>query len=170
MPRISYWLMPVAGERDGLGAVISRLAGRFAGPVFEPHVTIYSGPAGNALEARRILKKVAAGGGVRLRCTGLKFSDMYRKACYLSFAKEPLLDEMSRMIGQMSACPEEYLLRPHLSLFYGRLIGREREEIREMIELPDPVGFGGLAAMATGAEVESATDVEEWALLDSLKL
>lgn len=171
LPRTSFWLLPVAEEGSDLARIISQLADRFGGPVFAPHVTVYSGPAGDIGEAARILEKIATTSGeISLRCNGLEFSDRYSKSCYLSFRSEPRLEEMSRMIAEMSASQVNYLLRPHLSLFYGRLTRQEREEIRGLIELPEAVGFAGLIAMATTPEVNSAAEVERWLQVDALKL
>ena len=170
--RISYWLLPSETNRRGLAGLISRLADQYDGQVFEPHVTVYSGSAGVAgEEVGRILAKVAKDcGDIRLQCTGLAFSDKYTKTCYLSFSPDPRLETMSGMLGSMSAGSDRYQFDPHLSLFYGRLTGRDREEIREMIELPETVCFAGIAAMSTGARIESASDVEEWRLVDALRL
>ncbi len=164
-------MLPAEGDRRGLTGLISRLAGQYDGPSFEPHLTVFSGSECTDGEAGIILEKVAADcGEVSLQCTGLEFSDTYTKTCYLKFNTDPRLESMRGMIESMSASRVRYLLNPHLSLFYGKLTIRDCEEIREMIELPETVCFAGIAAMSTGARIESASDVEEWRLVDALRL
>jgi hypothetical protein len=173
LSRVSYWLLPAAAERAWLAALITRLANRFGGPVFAPHLTVYSGPAPRAAEPGRILQEAAGQGAgeLRLRCTGLDFTDKFTKACFLGFAPEPRLLRLSATLRAASSSPAaEYRLQPHLSLFYGSLRDSERQLIRELVELPAAVRFDGVTAMATSARTTSAAAVASWRQLASHRL
>jgi hypothetical protein len=171
LTRISYWLMPVAGEWGRFAKLITLLAGEFGGPVFEPHMTVYSGPAGSNDDPGRILTEATDHTGeLLLRCTGLEFSAEFTKACFLSFAPEPRLDRLHAALREKSCPAETYQLKPHLSLFYGNLTRLDRERILGLVEIPGTVRFGGLTAMATSASIRSGKDVQSWRRLESLRL
>ncbi len=168
--RISYWLMPVAEERGRLAKIITRLAGIIGGPVFAPHVTVYSGPAGPGDDPGLVLQGAGGGNGgeLLLRCTGLQFSEEFTKACFLSFAPDPRLMRICEAIRENSCHSEIYHLKPHLSLFYGNLTRQDRERIRKLVEIPGTVRFGGLTAMAISSPVRTGKDVRAWRRLESL--
>lgn len=171
LTRISYWLMPVAEDSDRLDELIGRLAEGFAGPIFAPHLTVYSGPAADSDDPVLILERaLGPGGEIVLGCTGLSFSDKFTKTCFLTFASTPRLSRLSEAIRQNLGHPEKYDLKPHLSLLYAKLSGSERQGIREMVELPEAVRFDSLVAMATSARINSAEDVMSWRILASHKL
>ena len=171
LTRISYWLMPVAGERGRFAKLITRLAGEFGGPFFAPHLTVYSGPAGSNDDPDRILREGAGHDGeLLLRCTGLVFSEKFTKACFLSFAPEPRLNRLGDALREKSCPAANYQLKPHLSLFYGNLTDQDRQRIRDLVEIPETVCFDGLTAMATSATIRSGKDVQSWRRLESLRL
>ena len=41
--KVSFWLTPEEEDRDFFQGLINQLANQYNAPVFEPHVTIYSG-------------------------------------------------------------------------------------------------------------------------------
>ena len=171
LTRISYWLMPVAGERGCFAKLITRLAGIFDGPSFAPHLTVYSGPAGSNDDPGRILTEAADHGGeLLLRCTGLEFSEKFTKACFLRFAPEPRLNRLGDALRENSCNSANYQLKPHLSLFYGKLTDLDREQIRDLVKIPETVRFGGLTAMATSTAIRTGKDVESWRQLAALPL
>ncbi len=119
----------------------------------------------------RLLAEAAGQGGeLRLSCTGLDFSENFTKACYLAFESASRLESLSEMLRQNSRPPERYHLKPHLSLFYGKLTRENRQRIRGMVDLPEIVRFGGLAAVCTPASTKSSRDVLRWQLLASREL
>jgi hypothetical protein len=169
LSRVSYWLMPVAEERDRFAKLITGLAGAYGGSVFAPHLTVYSGPA--APDPGTLLPEtITPGGELVLRCTGLHFSENYTKACVLTFAPEPSLNQLCESIRLNSGHPDNYLLQPHLSLFYGKLAREDRQQIRELVKLPECVRFAGLVAMATSEVIECSADVLSWRKLAELPL
>ncbi len=171
LTRISYWLMPTAGERDRFARLISRLAGELGGPLFVPHLTVYSGSADGNDDPDRIVKEaVKHGGELLLRCTGLDFSEKFTRACFLSFAPEPRLNRLSEALRENSSHADIYQLKPHLSLFYGNLTRQDRELVRKLVEIPGTVRFGGLTAMSTSAAVRTGEDVMNWRQLAALDL
>ena len=171
LTKISYWLMPTAAERGFFVNLITRLAGAFGGPLFAPHLTVFSGSASPDDDPGRILSEAANDGGeLRLRCTGLEFSEKFTKACFLGFAPEPRLSQLAASLQHNSAQAANYQLNPHLSLFYGKLTDQDRARILTLVEIPETVRFDGLTAMATSAMIRSAKDVISWQLLGSRPL
>ncbi|MFO7606673.1 MAG: hypothetical protein R6W72_10275 [Desulfurivibrionaceae bacterium] len=170
LTRISYWLTVVGQEKEYFSELIESLAALFGGPTFAPHLTIYSGPAGKNDPARLLAEAIGQGGELRLPCTGLDFSENFTKACYLTFESATPLESLSEKLRQNSRPSERYHLKPHLSLFYGKLTRENRQRIKGMVELPEIVRFGGLAAVATTAATKSSRDVLRWQLLASREL
>lgn len=168
LSRTSYWLEVAAGEAGFFADLIHRCAGIFAGPVFSPHLTVYSGPADPGADLPSILAAaVPPGGELALRCTGLEFSDDYTRACVLGFAPDSRLTGIGAALRSLSG-HSEYRLCPHLSLFYGRLTGSDQQRLRAMIVPPARVRFSGLTAMATPAGIKSREDVGSWQWLAGL--
>jgi len=170
LTRTSYWLLPVAGDGARFSGLINRLAGLFGGPVFAPHLTVYSGSATRTDPALILAAAVVPDGELVLRCTDLQFSEQYTKACVINFGPEAWLNRLSDSIRQNSGQADNYLLAPHLSLFYGKLTRAERLRIRELISLPATVRFGGLAALATSEVIRSREDVRSWRQLAEVRM
>lgn len=163
LSRTSYWLQVASSEQAGFADLIGRLAERYNGPTFAPHLTIYSGPAAPGDDHALILAAVAAGGKLRLHCTGLAFSENFTRACTLNFAPEERLARLSAAIGANCGRQENFQLLPHLSLFYGKLSPLERQQISELVKIPVTVSFTALAAMATSAGIINSGDqVRSW--------
>ena len=100
----------------------------------------------------------------------MEFSEKFTKACFLSFAPEPRLNRLGDALRENSCPSETYQLKPHLSLFYGKLTDLDREQIRDLVKIPETVRFDGLTAMATSATIRSGKDVQSWRQLAALSL
>ena len=61
--KVAYWQLPAAETRAAFATVIAELAERFNAPVFEPHVTLYSGPVLSENEAAKSLDIARQGRG-----------------------------------------------------------------------------------------------------------
>jgi len=161
--RVSYWLMPAATEKAWLSEVIQSLAARVNGPVFEPHVTLYSGPAEPSERIREILAEFARKTSAKtLRPAGLSHSDQFTKTLFVEFAGDTALIHLTMKLKQLSAQPEDYQPKPHLSLLYANLPQVQRETLARSILIPKVLRFDSLKAVLTGASTRSRTDVESW--------
>lgn len=161
--RVSYWLMPAAPEKAWLAEMIQSFAARVNGPVFEPHVTLYSGPAEPDERIDEILAEAARGTSAKaLHPAGLSHSDQFTKTLFFEFAGDAALIHLTMKLKQLSAQPEDYELKPHLSLIYASLPQAQRETLARSILAPKVIRFDSLKAVLTGASTRSRTDVESW--------
>ncbi|MCM2258682.1 MAG: hypothetical protein NDJ94_23870, partial [Vicinamibacteria bacterium] len=89
---MSLWLQPQDPLRERLAGVIARLATRFGGPTFVPHVTLVAGLAGD--EADLVLRARALAGELRpfpLRLERVARRDEYFRALSIdAVGGEPL--------------------------------------------------------------------------------
>jgi 2'-5' RNA ligase len=168
---IFYWLTPAPAEYTVCQAWIESLGEMFGGPKFAPHVTLYAGPLAPAEDPERLLERVAedvstAGNGpLRLRATGLHFSDSFTKCCYIQFEPDGAATALAEQVKSLTSASAEYHFNPHLSLFYGHLTEPQRERIRELIQLPEEMSFDQLCAITSGPQVRTRGDVEAWLLV-----
>ncbi len=119
---VSLWLQPQGPLRERLRAVVDRLAARFGGPVFEPHVTLVAGLAGDEAEILEGARRLGATlPPLSLRLERVARRDEYFRALFVeAIGGEPLLSahrQACRALGHRPAGP----FQPHLSLAYGRL-------------------------------------------------
>src|SRR5687768_8102119 len=115
--RVSYWLIPAEADKERLQQVICELAARFNGPVFEPHVTIYSGSVEKPNEAARILQTISNDFPTVLPTYGVAHSEQFTKTLFIELSADPLLERLSEELKGI-ASRDDYELRPHLSLLY----------------------------------------------------
>ncbi len=156
--RIAYWLIPDGEDFRRWRGIIEQLAGRYGGPVFDPHVTIAVLPAPDAEPP------AGSGHALPLATTGLGFSDRYTRSCYVAFGRSRMLEDLAVGIG---GDPSRLVRVPvHLSLFYGPLSERARAAIRRGVRLPAAVAFGSLRRVMIAGEITGADDVRSWRTLD----
>jgi hypothetical protein len=169
--RISYWLVPVAGDKERVEEIIRQLAARFGAPVFEPHVTVYSGPLG----PRDNLSEVVAATAMEiselvLQSNGIAHSERFTKTLFVEFAANEILTKLSEALKRRSAQPADYELKPHLSLIYAPLAPADRERFADEIVLPSTVRFDSLKAILSTEQVQTREDVEAWRVVAEQKL
>lgn len=167
--QISFWLIPSIRYRCSLSQTIRSLAIKHGGPVFEPHVTVYSGlfeekQYGGALHSASAIGKVV------LAVKTIEFGQEFHKAMFVSFFKHEALAVLSRVIATHSA-NSLYSIQFHLSLFYGSL----NESQEKKMELDARINwtsieFDELRAVHTPKVITETADLAEWNVLGSVKL
>ena len=160
--RVSYWLIPVAADKRRLQRIIKELAARFDAPVFEPHVTLYSGEMEHIEDAADVLEGLAGDFPVLLHSRGMAHSDQFTKTLFMEFASDSALDQISNDVKSLSKAQDDYALMPHLSLLYAPISRDVREVIAREIVVPKIVRFDSIKAVATGDRTQSKSDVELW--------
>ncbi len=161
--RVSYWLRPAAPERAQLSEMIRQLAHQFDAPVFEPHVTLYSGPVESLERIDRVLRAAAGlGSEITLRSTDLAHSDQFTRTLFMEFAPEAGLISLAAELNRLSRPAGDYELKPHLSLVYAELAAERREELARSLVVPATIRFASLQAVGTGGSTLSRADVETW--------
>jgi hypothetical protein len=163
LARVSYWLIPAAPDKTPLAQMIQSLASRVNGPVFEPHVTLYSGPAESPGRIEEIVTEVAHGVSAPvLRSTALAHSAHFTKTLFVEFAPDDALARLAAKLKRLAACPEDYELKPHLSLVYANVDQAQRETLARSVKVPEVIRFDSLKAVLTETSTTSRTDVEAW--------
>ena len=122
------WLVPAAGPvREGLAAVITRLAAEHGGPVFAPHVTMNRNVDAEPDQAERVLERLVAGvPPFEVTLPGFGYEPEYFRSLYLRAepsAQLTALHEAGQRAWGLTGPP----YRPHLSLLYARDLPEERK-------------------------------------------
>ena len=161
--RISYWLIPAEPDKARLAETIQNLAVRWNGPMFEPHVTLGSGLVESRERIDEIVSEAMRGvSKVVLTSTGIDHSDQFTKTLFVEFAADDALTLLAAKLKRLSARPEEYELKPHLSLLYASLDQAQREALARSVVIPKLIRFDSLKAVVTGGSTCSRADVESW--------
>jgi hypothetical protein len=169
--RISYWLVPVARDKERFEDIIRRLAARFDAPVFEPHVTVYSGPLGPRENIADIVVSTAVKTSeLELQSSGIAHSEQFTKTVFVEFAMNGVLAKLSGALKQRSAQPAHYELKPHLSLIYAPLAVPARERLAHELVLPGTVRFDALKAIVSSNQVRTREDVGAWRVVAASRL
>jgi len=170
MQRVSYWLMPAGPDRQRLIQIVRELAARFEGPVFDPHLTLYSGPVDSIERVSDLLRKIAgAFRPMTMRTTGVGRSDEFTKTLFIECEGNPALSSISAAIKAGSA-GEDYELRPHVSLLYSNVAAAARRHLAREVSAPAMVHFDAVRAVLTGGHPKCRRDVEEWRTLAECRL
>ncbi len=164
--RISFWLIPAEPERSILEKIIRDLARRFDAPVFEPHLTLYSGPGDERDNLDEIIARSTVGiSEVVLRTSGVAHSNQFTKTLFLNFELNETVVKIANDLKEHSADQDGYELKPHLSLLYAEIQEDVKERLSRELSIPTAVRFDSLRAVSTGIRTVSKAEVEEWRVL-----
>lgn len=151
---ISIWLMPDSDKWKKTAETLSR---KYSGPMFDPHVTLFSG---KLLIDPRLSNNFEKEFSLTLRTDRLHFSDQFSKSCFIQFHEHEKLAEVSKKISMLSET--EYDFNPHMSLFYGALSELQRQTIRKEIEIPADIQFQTIWTVDTFSSTQTAANVQAW--------
>ena len=163
--RISYWLIPVKPDKKRLQQIICELAAGFNAPVFEPHVTLYSGEMDHIEDAADVLEGIAGNFPIALRPCGTRHSGQFTKTLFMEFASDSALDQISDDLKLLSKTKEDYELKPHLSLLYATISPEMRQSLARELAMPEVIRFDCIQAVVTSARTQTKRDVEEWRMI-----
>lgn len=125
----TFWLMPAEPLASRLRTVIRELTLEFTALEFDPHVTIYHGPA-SANEARKIAGLIVDKfQPLDLEMQKLDQSPVYAKTFFVQFYESVSLRGLFELARGSVATPTDYSLNPHLSLLYQHLSEQQRLEL-----------------------------------------
>lgn len=170
--KVSFWLIPKTRQRAAFKGLIANLAAQYGGPLFEPHVTLYSGELAEGESAEDILIKFT--GKLRridLYPIDIGYSEEYTRTLFIEFAPDPDLDRTLDTIKRLVRKPSDYVLKPHLSLLYADLSMAQKAQLRETVRVPEirfGVGFDDVWAVATAGGTKTKQDVEGWQVLSQV--
>lgn len=115
--RYSFWLLPTETERATYQDLIAQLAQTYNGPVFVPHITIYSGAFDPDTSPERILSQNQTRfSSYTLQVDCLRYTELFTKSFFIQFNPSQPLEAFSDTLRAQALPPADYKLDPHLSL------------------------------------------------------
>ena len=168
---IAYWLLPAESPRSWFVATIAQLARKYDGPLFEPHVTLYSTDE-NDEAARTLLERIAAlHAPIELSVGGIEHSERFTKTFFVQFANARDAQQLSDAFVAASPSQKNYEFNPHLSLLYAHLPAETKAAEARNIRAPfERALFDSIAAIRFPRPIESRADVELWRTIATAKL
>ncbi|MGE5270905.1 MAG: hypothetical protein ACM3JG_14660 [Thiohalocapsa sp.] len=166
----SYWLLPAAPAAAALQAEITRLAERCDAVVFEPHVTLYSGPSDDAEVAATLSALRGSFRPLRLMPFAIAQSPRLTKTLYIRLELTPQLLALAAEIKARARQPSESRLDdPHVSLVYQRLAEEERGRLAAETALPAPFEADGIAVIETEIPIDNLDQIRSWRFVDRFR-
>lgn len=164
--------MPAPEDRHWLQSIVARLAHQYDGPVFAPHVTIFSGEY--ILESsvsdtmRSVVQDIHP---FSLVANGVAHSDEFIKTLYLVLDSTPMLTRLSKRLEDQACSPAQDVLEPHLSLLYKRMSSSERARCAAAISTDrTEIWFDALQAVETPKRTTDRCEIESWKPLGGISL
>lgn len=115
----AMWLTPTSTDRRWLSKVIQDFSTEHHTPAFEPHVTLYSGLLSPDDSLEEIVQSVLLQERpLTLQVAGLGCTDDYFRSGFIAFETCQRLTQLQQKIYTRLKHPSDYVLKPHLSLFY----------------------------------------------------
>ncbi|MEP0915613.1 hypothetical protein NC981_02195 [Leptolyngbya sp. DQ-M1] len=161
--KASFWLMPIERDHSLYQSLITNLAHRYNAPIFQPHVTLYSGEC----EHDRVSEflKSQSSFEIRLEIDRIQYSEQFTKTLFIQLVSTPELNQLSDEIQRFFG--GSYSLDPHLSLIYAPLSEAEKRSLVEQIQLDDRgICFDRICAIETPTKTQTCEDVEAWRKID----
>jgi hypothetical protein len=144
--------------------MINHLAQTYEGPVFEPHVTLYSGTYAPDERFDAILAQAGSEAEpLRLHVDTVSYTAQFTKTLFVQFQPSLRLSRLSDRIRAHASQPFDYVLDPHLSLMYKCMSEAEQRRIAASIRVPlDTVTFDEVCVTVTPTPTRSPQDVARW--------
>jgi 2'-5' RNA ligase len=126
--RYSLWLIPSGKTYYMLANLIFKLSRKFSTPNFQPHVTLIGKLTSRKELIKRTLQLASQISPYKIRFSRLDYFDDYFQNLVMRVEKtEEVMNANSKAKEIFGVEDERYM--PHLSLLYGSLPRRTREEI-----------------------------------------
>lgn len=170
LKRISIWLIPCDEHKSLLSKYILDLSEKLESPVFDPHVTVFSGKTSFILAQQALDYAADHFKEIYLETIKIRTEPIFTKTLYISLKKTNYLSRFSRSFSvYFPASP--FSLDPHLSLAYKKLPRQARESL--MVETTTTIRkirFSAISAIHTPVPTVSENDVRKWKIIYSKKL
>ena len=160
--RMSIWLIPCDEHKALLSKCIVELSKKLQSPVFEPHVTLFSGHISRASVKQSLDYAANHCKPVTLETKNIKTEDILTKTLYLSLKSSKDLLYLSGLFKNYFY-PSSFSFDPHLSLAYKILSKSARDSLVRETRMPiDEIKFSSLKAVHTPISVKSENDIKTW--------
>lgn len=158
------WLELKEPIRSHIHSIVKSLSEIYDAPPFEPHVTVYIGPADKDKLMRAVAKISRDYQDIELRFQRLETTAVFTKMLFIEFLHSEVVQKLSHAIRTTMDRPSEYLLSPHLSLLYKTMREQDRIELVKRIRVPgDIYVFDTLSIIASEPQpIESAGPIRRW--------
>lgn len=130
----TYWILLEKSLQSTLQSAVDQLAIRYGTPPFEPHLTFLGGftddqslAISKAPEIASLLR------GMRMTVGSVEYSTTYFQNVFVRVKPSIQLMEGYMRARAVVGLPGESLFMPHISLLYGNLSMREREQASEFV-------------------------------------
>lgn len=162
--RASFWLLPTASQRAELETIMTYLSRVYDGPVFMPHITIYSGVYADDEQPEAILQQAIQGVPPLMLSVGaIGYSAHYTKALFVQLQPSEPLTEVMTAIRECSATQSDYVLDPHLSLIYQHMREADQQHLATTIHLSqDTILCDSVSLIVSATPTLRRRDVEAW--------
>jgi hypothetical protein len=168
---VSYWLTAAEPDKAYWTEIVRSLATRFDAPIFEPHVTLYSGPLSSSERPDEIIHAATRETSeIVLNTTGIGHTEQFTKTLFVEFATNEAIVKISDELKRHSALPGDYELKLHLSLIYATLAPDVANRLGRELSVPSRVRFGTVKAMVSRGLTRAHANVEEWRIVASVGL
>ncbi|NNE33781.1 MAG: hypothetical protein HKN13_00995 [Rhodothermales bacterium] len=150
-----------------LQGIVDRLADKYDGPVFTPHVTLLSPLAGEQAALIETNRRLAAGlDRFNLDLTVPEAGTTFFQCIYMRVAENPSLSRTRQAAAKAFALSaDDYM--PHLSLYYGNVSPDRRAAILKTIPAQAKCSFPVGAIQLIRADSEQPVD---WHCVDAAPL
>jgi len=163
----SIWI-PIQGKAgQTLTDLVKRLAKKYNGPVFEPHLTLLS-PIPEKKEtviekANEIAKSINL---FKLTTANIDYGNTYFQCVFIKVNTSKPLIETALFARTLFGINSTFI--PHISLFYGKVTDKTREGILKSVKLPKLSFIAEKIVVAPAGE--SAPDPKDWTHLAEIPL
>ena len=161
------WLTPEETMAETFRVVIRRLSREYKSRLFQPHVTLASGIRGQEKDliskTYNLASKIS---GFTVQPKEFAYRDEFYRAFFIAIKPEKQLLEANLVARQIFDLSEHNDYMPHLSLFYGNLPVREKDKIKQQLDvkLLRPFKLANLVLFCTDFQTD------DWYPVESVKL
>lgn len=125
----SIWMIPPEPVAGMLKEKINSLALKYAGPLFEPHLTVLGNIERDLSDVEAITRRIAAQTiGMQLSLGPVSFSTTYFQSVFVRVNSSAPLMELNVALKD-GFCRQNDVFMPHISLLYGDHDMATREKI-----------------------------------------
>ncbi len=160
---ISFWLIPCKEHKHFYQEIIADLSRKFEAPLFEPHLTVFTGEFSDK-QAINLIDSISINfTAITISSKKIEYSDLYTKTFFINMDLPAPLVELSTMMRQICKTKSTFVLKPHISLIYKKMPKKIKDDLLTSISIPiKDIKFDKIKAIDTPEPVEIREHVESW--------
>ena len=155
----SIWI-PIQGKTgQNLTSLVKRLANKYHGPVFEPHLTLLSPiPQKKGVVIKKTIEISKVVRPFKLTTANIDYGNTYFQCVFIRVNTSKPLMETVRFARTHFGIKSTFV--PHISLFYGNVDIKTRAEIARSVKLPNLSFIAGKIVVTPAGE--SLPNPKDW--------